>query len=145
MTLSRRSLALLAVLTAWFGLNFVGVPNLVSREALISLAGVLLAALGAFALLGALRVRFSAALFLAALVIWAALQIETHWSTYLLTDSGEAKLSWYERVFGENWRFLPAREGRTVPDGYHAILGALILVNMVSALADCFGKVKAHG
>ncbi|NWG71062.1 MAG: hypothetical protein HXY23_05550 [Parvularculaceae bacterium] len=144
MTLSERSLVLLAALAVWFGLDFVGAPGLVSREALVSPAGAMMAALAIIAILGVMRVRLSAALFLAALALWAALQIETHWATYLLVDASESKLRWYERVFGDNWRFLPLIAGRTTPDGYHAILAGLILVNMVSALADCLRKATSN-
>lgn len=138
--MSSISLAALAALASWFALDFIGVPGVVDQEPLLSLAGVMLALLGAFAVLGFLKVRYAAAAYTIALLIWGALQIETHWGTYLLFDASERKLAWYERVFGDNWRFLPVIEGRTTPDGYHTVLALLIALNLAIALRDTFRR-----
>jgi hypothetical protein len=136
MRLSAATLAALAVLAGWFGLDFVGVAGIVDREPVLSLAGLMLAILAVFALLALGRVRFAAPFYAAALFIWAALQVETHWSTYLLFDASERKLAWYQSVFGPHWRFLPEEAGRTTPDGYHTVLAMLIIVNLLLALRD---------
>lgn len=136
MRLSTLSIAGLAVLTAWFALDFVGVPGVVQREPVLSLAGVMLGLLGLFAVLGIARVRFAAPFYAVALAVWAALQIETHWATYLFIDASARKLAWYDAVFGDHWRFLPEIAGRTTPDGYHTVLALLIVANLALALRD---------
>ena len=140
MRLSAVSIGAAAVLTAWFGLDFVGVPGVVEREPLLSLAGLMLALLGLFILLGIAGVRFVAPVCAAALCVWAALQIETHWGTYLFVDPSERKLGWYSAVFGDHWRLLPEFAGRTTPDGYHTVLAMLIVVNLRLALRDMFRR-----
>ncbi len=144
MRLSGVSLLLLGLLGAWFGLNFIGAPGVVSREPIFSLAGVMLGLVAAFALMGLLGLRYAAALWLIALLVWAFLQIETHWSTYFFVEASEKKAAWYARTFGGNWRFLPVIEGRTTPDGYHAILGALILANIGAAIRDTVRRSPEH-
>lgn len=140
MTLSNTTLAALVLLAPWFGLDFLGVPGLVDREPLISLAGVMLALLGLIALSGLARFPLAAPVYCLSLAIWAALQVETHWSTYLLFDATQRKLAWYAKVFGPHWRFLPELPHRTTPDGYHTILFALILLNLLLAARDCFRR-----
>jgi hypothetical protein len=140
MRLTDASVALLVALTGWFALDFLGVPQVVDREPLLSLAGLMLAVLAGVAVAGLLRLPGVAAVYALALLIWAALQVETHWATYLLWDASERKLVWYERAFGDNWRFLPVLAGRTTPDGYHTVLMALILANIASAGRDCFRR-----
>ena len=140
MRLSTVSIGALAVLAAWFGLDFVGVPGVVAREPLLSLAGLMLALLGLFAVLGIAGIRFAAPVYAAALGVWAVLQIETHWSTYLVFDASARKLAWYDAVFGEHWRVLPELVGRTTPDGYHTVLAALIVLNLILALRDTFRR-----
>jgi hypothetical protein len=136
MQLSALTLTALAVLAGWFGLDFVGVAGIVDREPVFSLAGLMLGVLSVFALLALGQVRFAAPFYAVALLIWAALQVETHWSTYLLFDAGERKLAWYQSVFGPHWRFLPEVASRTTPDGYHTVLAGLIVVNLLLALRD---------
>ena len=137
MRLSHETLAALVVLGGWFGLNFVGIPKVVDAEPLLSLAGVMLAVLAVVGAAGLARVRWVALVYLLSLLIWAALQIETHWATYFLFDASARKLDWYQNVFGANWRFLPAWPGRTTPDGYHTILATLIVFNLALTLRDC--------
>lgn len=134
--ISSTTLAWLVMLSVWFALDFVGVPGLVDKEPLISLAGLMLGVLAVVLLLGALRARFSAALFAVTLLIWAGLQVETHWSTYFLFDASDGKLRWYNNVFGTHWRVLPEIQRRTTPDAYHTVLAGLILVNLLQALRD---------
>jgi hypothetical protein len=133
--LRRSTIVAAAVLTAWFALDFVGVPKLVDREPLVSPAGVMLALMAAFIAAGLLRLPFVAPIYVAALAVWAALQIQTHWSTYISAAS-EAKLHWYARAFGDHWRVLPDLADRTVPDAYHTVLAVLLSANLAIALAD---------
>jgi hypothetical protein len=135
MRLSNVSQLFLLVLTVWFALNFRGVDGLVSAEPLVSLAGVNLAVLLLIASASVIRLGATAPLLLVQLAIWAFLQIETHWRGYVLGASPE-RLSWYQRNWGENWTFLPAIPGHTVPDAYHTVLFALIVLTFLSALRD---------
>lgn len=135
MRLSRTTLVLLVMLGLWFGLDFIGVPRLVDREPLVSLAGLMLALLAAFLLAGLLKVRYAAPVFGLSLVVWLWLQIETHWGTYLLPAS-ERKLQWYGRVFGDHLRLLPSLPDRTTPDAYHTVLLVLLLASLASAIRD---------
>ena len=136
MQLSTLSLLCLGLLTSWFGLDFVGLPNVVEREPVISLAGVMLGLLAAFALAGVFMVRYVAPIYATALMVWTGLQVETHWSTYLLIDASARKLAWYNDEFGAHWRVLPEIAGRTTPDGYHTVLAVLIVLSFLVAVRD---------
>jgi hypothetical protein len=142
MKLSNTTILMLIALAAWFGLDFVGIDGIVQKEPLHSLAGLMLFVLAAVAVAGVLRVPYAAGIYALALLIWAALQIETHWATYLLYDASAKKLAWYQSVFGGNWRLLPERPGRTTPDGYHTALASLIVVNLLLALGDMARRTR---
>lgn len=135
MRLSNISQFALLALTAWFALNFRAVDRLVSAEPLLSFAGLNLAALVVISIAALLRRAATAPLLLILLAIWAFLQIETHWRGYVLGASPE-RLAWYERIWGANWTILPPLPGHTVPDAYHTILFALILLTALSTLRD---------
>jgi hypothetical protein len=131
------------LLTLWFALDFVGVRRLVDREPLVSLAGLMLALMAGFLVAGFFGWRWTAPVYSLALAIWAALQIQTHWLTYV-TAASEAKLRWYDRAFGDHWRVLPEWAGRTVPDAYHTILAVLLAANLCLALADTWRANGQH-
>jgi hypothetical protein len=133
------TIVLAASLITWFGLDFVGWPRLVDREPLMSLAGSMLALMLLFIVGGISRLGYLAIPYFVALGVWAVLQWQTHWSTYLLPAS-PAKLDWYGRIFGNHWRLLPDRAGHTTPDTYHTVLAVLILCNLVWACADIFAR-----
>jgi hypothetical protein len=139
MRLSGRTIFLMCGLALWFALNFVGWAMLVEAETLFSLAGLMMGVLAALILAGLMRARFAALFVILAHAIWAALQIETHWSTYLMPAT-QSKLAWYERVWGENWHLLPPAPGYTVPDAYHTILFVLIVSVLVLALSDVVAR-----
>ncbi|MBX7166304.1 MAG: hypothetical protein K1X74_08130 [Pirellulales bacterium] len=122
--------ALGAALAAWFALDFVGVHRLVDREPLVSLAGLMLALLVLLLIGGLARVRYLAIPYGLSLAVWAGLQWDTHWSTFLFTASPR-KLAWYERVFGDHGHLLTARPGHTTPDTYHTVLALLLLANLL--------------
>jgi hypothetical protein len=135
MRLSDSTMMALVVLIAWFALNFIGVADLVEAEPPIGLAGVMLSILILVLAGGILRVDYIPPFYALSLLAWGFLQIETHWSTYVLAAS-ENKLQWYERAFGRFWHVLPPSPGYTVPDAYHTILAALIVFNLALALSD---------
>lgn len=134
--LSTATLAWASLLTAWFALDFVGVPRLVDREGAFTLAGLMLAILLVVLWGGWRGWRWLAPVYLAALVIWAGLQIETHWLGYAFNEPSAQRLAWYERAFGEHLAILPDRPGHTRPDAYHTVLAGLLLVNLVSTGRD---------
>lgn len=141
MRLSRPTLAVLLLLAVWFALDFVGVSRLVDAEPLVSLAGLMLALLVVFFVAGGREMRLVAPVYALALAVWSWLQVETHWSTYLLPAS-ERKLAWYERVFGDNIHLLPTLPDRTTPDAYHTVLAVLILVNLGMAIRDMLRRAS---
>lgn len=125
-----------AVLLAWYALNFIGVPGLVQAESLRSPAGVMLALLLVLVLGSARGWPGSAPCFAVAMLGWLALQLGTHWWTYLFADPDPSRLAWYTRQWGGLIRVLPARSGRTVPDLCHTVLFILLLATLVAALRD---------
>lgn len=135
--LSSASWGLAAVLTGWFGLDFVGVPGLVEREGVFTLAGLMLAILGVVLWGGWRGWRWLAPLYVAVLLIWVGLQLETHWLGYVFTSPSARRLAWYERAFGGHLAMLPARPGHTRPDAYHTLLAGLLLANLASTVRDC--------
>jgi hypothetical protein len=135
MRLSNSTMMALVVLIAWFALNFIGVADLVEAEPPIGLAGVMLSILILVLAGGILSVDYVAAFYALSLLTWGFLQIETHWSTYLLA-AADSKLQWYEHAFGRFWHLLPPSPGHTVPDAYHTILALLIVFNLALALSD---------
>lgn len=144
MSLSRPTLAALVLLGAWFGLDFVGVPRLVDREPLMSLAGLMLGLLVVFLVAGARRVRFVTPVYSLALIVWILLQVETHWWTYVFPAS-QARLRWYDRVFGDHVHVLPSLPERTTPDAYHTVLALLLLLNLALAIRDVFRRASTTG
>lgn len=136
MRLSASSIGILVLLNLWFGMNFVGVQGVVAAEPLASLAGLNLAVMAVCMLAGAAGIRYAAILTVAALSIWAFLQIETHWWGYAFGAS-PGKIAWHARVWGENWQLLPhPGAGRLRPDGYHTVLFALIVTAWLSVAGD---------
>jgi hypothetical protein len=139
MRLSKATVVAALMLTVWFALDFVGVANLVDREGLVSLAGLMLLLMAGFLAAGMARWRFAAPVYAVALAVWGGLQIETHWLTWV-TSAGEARLLWYDRAFGDHWRILPESAGHTVPDAYHTVLAVLLAANLILALSDTFRR-----
>lgn len=137
MLLSRSTIAALLALTLWFSLDFIGVPRLVDKEPLVSLAGLMLALLVVFLAAGVFQIRYAAPPYALSLMIWLVLQVQTHWTSYLLPAS-QSKLLWYDRVFGEHIRILPSLPTRTTPDAFHTALAALILLNLSLVTVDIF-------
>lgn len=143
MRLRKSTMFAALILTTWFALDFVGVAKLVDREPILSLAGLMLALMALFLIGGLLQLRWVVPVYILSLAVWAGLQVQTHWSTYLL-PAGEGKLAWYGRVFGDHWRLLPELAGRTVPDAYHTILAVLIAANLVLALRDAWRPAQSQ-
>lgn len=142
MLLSRSTIAALLPLTLWFSLDFIGVPRLVDKEPLVSLAGLMLALLVVFLAAGVLQIRYAAPPYALSLVIWLVFQVQTHWSSYLLAAS-QSKLQWYDRVFGEHIRILPSLPTRTTPDAFHTVLAALILLNLTLVTVDILRRAAS--
>jgi hypothetical protein len=138
MRLGKATLVAALILTVWFALDFVGVARLVDREGLVSLAGLMLVLMVGFLAAGLAGWRFTAPIYAMALAVWGALQVETHWLTWV-TGASDARLAWYDRAFGDHWRILPESAQHTVPDAYHTVLALLLAVNLILALVDTFG------
>lgn len=139
MRLSGLSLAVLAALAAWLAIDFVGWRGVVDAEPPMSLAGLALAVLAAVIVAGIARLSFAPIPAALLLLVWSALQIETHWWGYFGPVS-ERRLAWYASVFGDKWQLLPAKAGHTVPDGYHTVLALLLVLSLLFVLRDIVRK-----
>ncbi len=120
------------LLIAWFTLDFFGVPGLVARDPLLSLAGLLEAALLIVLGLTILLPGVGAVMRMLLLSLWAYLQYDSHWRGFFF-GATEQRRAAYARMFGRMRRVLPPLTARLVPDAYHTVLGALILVNLAVA------------
>ena len=67
------------------------------------------------------------------LALWFAVQFACHWR-YTLFGADEGKLRGYNDCFRDTVRLFPMSDKRLVPDLYHIILHALILVNLALCL-----------
>jgi hypothetical protein len=63
------------------------------------------------------------------LAFWFAVQFLCHWR-YTLFGASEAKLRGYNECFEGTLRIFPKSDTRLVPDLYHIVLHALILLNI---------------
>lgn len=70
------------------------------------------------------------------LTLWAAVQFFCHWR-FTIFGAGEKKLIGYNECFANTVRLFPASKTRVIPDLYHILLHALILLNLImSVFAD---------
>lgn len=129
----------LFVLFGWYLLNFIGAAGIVSAEPLISLAGLMLLLLPILILMGLGESPYGLLVLILALLIWIALQFQTHWMGYFWGAAPDTVL-WHRKVWGSNWQLLPTVPGRTVPDGYHTVLAGLILLALFSSIRDLFRR-----
>ena len=123
------------LLCAWFALDFIGVPRLVSKDPLRGLAGALLAAIVAIELaylLGQQRAAFAA---VPVLGYWCWNQ-RRHWIFHFAGAPPEIVIK-YASLFGDMVSILPRQPGRVVPDAYHTILHALLVADLALSLAAC--------
>lgn len=67
------------------------------------------------------------------LALWFTVQFFCHWY-YTIFGASEQKLKGYNDCFWDTVRLLPVSERRLVPDMYHMILHALILLNLALCL-----------
>ncbi len=70
---------------------------------------------------------------LTVLILWFAAQFMFHWY-YTIFGASEQKLKGYNECFRGTVRLFPASETRLVPDLYHIVLHALILINIIFCL-----------
>lgn len=69
------------------------------------------------------------------LAIWAFVQFLCHWR-YTLFGASRQKLEGYNECFNGTLRLFPMSETRLIPDLYHIVLHALILINLILCLTD---------
>lgn len=70
---------------------------------------------------------------LAILLFWFVVQFFCHWY-YTIFGVSEKKLKGYNECFQNTARIFPMSEKQLVPDFYHIILHALILINIILCL-----------
>ena len=71
---------------------------------------------------------------LAILVLWFAVEFFCHW-VFTIFGASERKLKGYNECFRNTIRVFPMSETRLVPDLYHIVQHALILLNIIVCLA----------
>ena len=71
---------------------------------------------------------------LAVLVLWFVVEFFCHWY-FTIFGASEQKLKGYNDCFRGTVRIFPMSETRLVPDLYHIVQHALILLNIVFCLA----------
>ena len=70
---------------------------------------------------------------LSVLALWFIVQFFCHWY-YTIFGASEQKRKGYNECFRDTVRLFPVSERRLVPDLYHMILHALILLNLALCL-----------
>ena len=70
---------------------------------------------------------------LAILLFWFVVQFFCHWY-YTIFGVSEKKLKGYNECFQNTVRIFPMSEKQLIPDFYHIILHALILINIILCL-----------
>lgn len=139
MRMSHWTAGVLFALFGWYLVNFIGAPGVVTAEPLISLAGLMLVLLPILILMGLGESPYGLLALILVLLIWVALQLQTHWLGYFWgADVGT--VLWHRKAWGSNWQLLPMAPGRTVPDGYHTVLGVLLMTALLSAFRDLFRR-----
>lgn len=135
MIADRALLGVHALLCAWFGLNFAGVPRWVSREGLVGVAGALLGAVVTAGIAYVLGWQAAALPMLPTLLYWCWIQ-RRHWIFYFL-GAPPAMVETYDQLFGKNVRILPIKPGGVVPDAYHTILHVLLVAELGLTIRAC--------
>ncbi len=67
------------------------------------------------------------------LLLWFTVQFMCHWY-FTIFGASERKLQGYNDCFKDTIRLFPMSEKRLVPDLYHILLHALILLNIIACL-----------
>ncbi len=138
MKLKRISLIFYLLLMLWFSLDLVGIPGLVTRDALVGPVGVLEIIL-LIILIGYLRGwHFSPFLSTITLGLWGYLQFASHWQ-YFFFGASTQQLQRYYAFYAGMARFLPESSTRLIPDAFHTILGILITINFILVLIQVIG------
>ena len=70
---------------------------------------------------------------LAILILWFAVEFFCHWY-FTIFGASEKKLKGYNDCFHNTVRVFPMSETRLVPDLYHIVQHALILLNIIACL-----------
>ena len=70
------------------------------------------------------------------LVLWFVVEFFCHWY-FTIFGASEQKLKGYNNCFRDTVRIFPMRDTRLIPDLYHIVQHALILLNIVFCLICC--------
>ncbi len=115
---------------AWFALDLIGIPGLVTRDDWFGLPGLLGVAL-LVVLIGYWRHwKFVPYFALIVLGVWSYFQYTAHWQGFIFGASAD-QLKRYYALFAGMYRFFPESGTRIIPDAYHTILGLLLVINLV--------------
>lgn len=123
------------LLMVWFGLLFIGFKRFCGRvnfHATDDIQYVVLELLLVVYFVGDLRHwAFVTPMMMFVFLLWGFLQFRAHWLPFMVGATEERLLSYY-KAFGWNLYILPKSRQRIVPDAYHTIQHALMLLNTIA-------------
>jgi len=73
------------------------------------------------------------------LLLWFVIQFQSHWF-YTIFGASEEKISGYNEFFADTYRIIPASASRVIPDFYHILLHAFILVTLLVMVLYCIKR-----
>jgi hypothetical protein len=120
----------LLLLGAWFTLDLIGIPGWVTRDELVSPAGLLEGLLLLLAAGYLLRWKITDGLALLVLAAWGYLQLQAHWQ-YFLFGAALDRVARYNQFYAGMARFAGPSSTRLIPDAYHTVLAGLIVLNIL--------------
>ncbi len=100
-----------------------------------SAEGFMPALFTAGALLYLLRPQAGRRVLLAVLLLWLTVQFFCHWYCTLFGASPRRKPAGYNQCFAGTLRLIPQSDTRLIPDLYHIVLHALILLDILMLTA----------
>lgn len=135
----------LAALTAWYTLSFIGIPGVIESWFVEDTLWVLIAisiwlplVVGLWSYIkGHTYTDFMIA---GVTALWAFMAYQGHWQWFFTKPSSEKLASYY--AFFDTWYLLPKPSDRIVPDGYHTILHALILLTLILVIMRLVARLR---
>ncbi len=135
----------LTALTIWYTLSFIGIPGVIETWFVEEMIWILVA----FSIWAPLVVglwsyikghNYTDFMVAGVTALWAFMAYQGHWQWFFTKPSAEKIASYY--AFFDTWYLLPKQSDRIVPDGYHAILHALILLTLILVVARLVARIR---
>lgn len=147
--MKRRDAAVLVVLlllTAWFGLSFLGVPGLVTPWTVaygvwfyVAIALAIGLVVGAWALWRGWD--WGEWQLLSLLGVWVYVQYVGHWQRFFVPPSPQIVQRYYDAF--ETWYLIPKQSDRVVPDGYHTVMHLLMIVLVIMLVLRVIRRLRS--